>query len=449
MLILLVSLMLLPAKKTYAAFPGKNGQVAYTTLTIGDHSTMPALNSTLFSGGQEQVLNPTNFLYSPRYSADGTKLTVSGSTSIDDSATSNIYVMNSDGSGLRNVTNINQANYPNMPQYQAAYSSFNKDGDKIAYTAFWEDGNNNNRSRIHVINQDGTGDIQLTDPADNTCDVYPVFSPDSSKIAYVHSSMSGRTSSIFIMDQNGQNQHKILDIDTDYDDNCLDTVDSFQYVGFAHSAFFEGRGVSSIDWSPDGSKLVYSHGTSTVDGDRTEFEDNLYTSDLEGNVQKISTADGLQDNGVAQNAQNDPPENMNFTALLNPQFTPEGGVIYKKFTISIPYKYDNDQSQWMSDEQNAIILGSIYADDIQGGAERQVVQSQPLHGQAGFSLLYSYILPSVQPITIPPHNQSESLASTGQNPALYAFTAVTILCIASALLTSKRHNSSRTFKIKN
>ena len=116
----------------------------------------------------------------PSWSPDGTRITFSFISSDPTTAGQNIYVMNVDGSGVAKLTNYH---YPDsFPQ--ASYPAWSPDGSKIALSI----SNNNDSyglkgSNIFVMNTDGTGLVQLT--TDNLSQG-PVWSPDGTQIAYTY-----------------------------------------------------------------------------------------------------------------------------------------------------------------------------------------------------------------------------------------------------------------------
>ena len=146
-----------------AAFPGQNGKIAfqrggadpeiYTVEPDGTAATRLTSNST-FDG-------------QPVWSPSGSKIAFWGSGAGD---TSDIYVMNQDGTGLTNVTNT-----ADRGELEPAWSP---DGTKIAFTASTTGG-----VHIFVMNADGSGATQITTAAG--FNAQPAWSPDGTKIAYV------------------------------------------------------------------------------------------------------------------------------------------------------------------------------------------------------------------------------------------------------------------------
>ncbi len=140
-----------------------------------------------------------------------------------DGAARDIWVINADGSGLENLTNS-----PGMADGHAAWSA---DGAQIAWSRFDLDAQTSN---IWAMDADGSNPVQLTDdPVGNNC--FPAWSPDGAQIAFVSTR------------------------DGDYEVYVLDVADA------AAGAWGEEVNVTNHPaydrypaWSPDGSKIVFS-----------------------------------------------------------------------------------------------------------------------------------------------------------------------------------------------
>lgn len=127
---------------------------------------------------------------------------------------SEIFVMNTDGSGQTNLTN--HSAWDCCP-------AWSPDGTKIVFTSD-RDGN----GEIYVMNADGSNPTRLT--FNDYWDRHPAWSPDSTKIVFV-SYQPNDLSGIQVMNADGSNQ-----------------------ITLAHSG--EGYYISP-SWSPDGAKIAF------------------------------------------------------------------------------------------------------------------------------------------------------------------------------------------------
>ena len=101
-----------------------------------------------------------------------------------------LYVCNVDGSDLRQITNLGQANWAPF---------FHPSGEKIIFSS-------NHASEkgypfnLYMINLDGTGLEQITE--DGVFDAFPMFSPDGKKLIFSSNRVNGgtRATNLFIAD---------------------------------------------------------------------------------------------------------------------------------------------------------------------------------------------------------------------------------------------------------
>lgn len=208
-----------------AAFPGRNGRIAFTR-DVGTNAevfTMNANGSGQFrltnSAGDERrpsfspggtrlafarIIPPgnweiftTNFDgteevnrtrdvpahdYTPVFSPDGRKIAYASFRGLH----ADIYVMNLDGSGKRRLTATGAAD--------EFYPAFSPDGRRIAFQS-----NRDGDWEIFTANAGGTRERQLT--RNSGGDLHPVFSPDGRRIAF-ESDRAGNVE-IFTMNVNG------------------------------------------------------------------------------------------------------------------------------------------------------------------------------------------------------------------------------------------------------
>ena len=111
----------------------------------------------------------------------------------------NLYVPNSDGSGLRNLTSKLAAG-SRLGAGPASDSVWSLDGRKIAFVRL------NTRLGVYVVNADGSGVRNLT-PKPMEAYAAPAWSPDGRKIAFV-SDRDG-TYDVYLMNADGSGQERL------------------------------------------------------------------------------------------------------------------------------------------------------------------------------------------------------------------------------------------------
>ncbi len=109
-------------------------------------------------------------------------------------ASFNVYVINADGTGLKNLT-------PNLVSGYAPVWS--PDGKLIAFT-----GSTGGLPQIFVMNADGSDQRQLTQDTTPTGAGYPTWSPDGKKIIYI-SNPDTSASEYYIINNDGSQQQQI------------------------------------------------------------------------------------------------------------------------------------------------------------------------------------------------------------------------------------------------
>ena len=158
-------------------------QIAYAADT-SEGSSIHIVNA---DGSDDHVVGLTlqgRDYFSVVFSPDGTRLLYDAGT---DSGFG-IFVMDVDGSAVTPLGPTNQ-------DYDPAWSP---DGERIVFTRQEEGA----ESDIWVMDADGTDVRQLTNDGPGSTNLYPTFSPDGTKIAYV-GGVTGGPGSLTVMDADG------------------------------------------------------------------------------------------------------------------------------------------------------------------------------------------------------------------------------------------------------
>ncbi|MBI4846911.1 MAG: PD40 domain-containing protein [Candidatus Omnitrophica bacterium] len=196
---------------------------------------------------------------------------------------SEIYVMNSDGSGVKRLTDDEESDL--SPQWSP-------DGGKIVFVS-GRDGN----PEIYAMDADGSNVKRLTvyPGEDNT----PSWSPDGSKIVFI-SDRDGN-SEIYVMDADGSNIKRITK-EKDYDGEPSWSADGQKIAFVSTRKFFRCCGLYTMnpqgaklklitqtphdsgtfllgpDWSQDGTRIVFNSDKNR----QTENDDDIYAINSDG-----------------------------------------------------------------------------------------------------------------------------------------------------------------------
>jgi Tol biopolymer transport system component len=199
-----------------------------------------------------------------------------------------IYIMDADGSNMRQLTDLDY-------DYSPALSP---DGTQVAFYATSRDRDN----EIYVINTDGSGLTRLTNREGE--DTAPSWSPDGSRILYISSVFTtGAYLNIFVMDADGSNPHPLTNF-TDTDGFSAGWSPDGSQIVFAtvknhvfHLNIMDADGsnaqviktdpaqeIGSPVWSPDGTKIAFLSRKSA--GDPPELD----VINIDGTDQRSLTA---------------------------------------------------------------------------------------------------------------------------------------------------------------
>lgn len=190
--------------------------------------------------------------HSPVWSPDGTKIAFISNRDY----LFTLYVMNADGSNSRRVGDLSEPSEP----------AWSPDGNKIAFSLGRRVtvGMDKPTANIFVVNVDGSGLTQLTHDAG--LNINPAWSPDGKQIAFTSNRASDSKSRIWVMNADGSNQREIPN-------NNINTSSHYPNISF--------------DWSPDGTKILFTHYRACRDG----LEVAIYVMNVDGSNPRLLTDD--------------------------------------------------------------------------------------------------------------------------------------------------------------
>ena len=236
--------MLATATSAQAAFPGTNGPIYFDSNRNVGAADIYAITP----GSPATRVTTSTSSADPAVSPDGSKVAF---ISADPGEPYQVFVVNADGTGRRQVTTSSPA------KSQPAWSP---DGTRIAYVANSFDVDAQTDPEIWSISASGTGAIQIT--ANTVSDTSPAWSPGGTRIAFV------RGFDVWVMAAAGGTETNLTpNIGTPCPpEGC-----------------YQGRDADPA-WSPDGTKIAYVHGFDRLDGGLP----NIWTMDSTTGANKVN-----------------------------------------------------------------------------------------------------------------------------------------------------------------
>ncbi|HVH64756.1 MAG TPA: hypothetical protein VM674_01880 [Candidatus Acidoferrum sp.] len=170
-----------------------------------------------------QLTHLGEFTADPSWSPDGTQLVFENFPGPGLCCT-NLWTINADGTGLRQLTNFSANTFPGEPE-------FSPDGESIAFQQFPNGAGPGHHAAIFVMKADGTHLRQVTDLALDAG--HPEWSPDGSRIIF-NNDFTGMVGDIFTIRPNGTQLTRLTDV-----------------IPLGEADF-------RPDYSPDGTKIVFN-----------------------------------------------------------------------------------------------------------------------------------------------------------------------------------------------
>jgi TolB protein len=224
---------LIPRPVALATAPGHNGQIAFRRY-LGPDRTKGAIFVAARDGTGERQLTTAPGKASDDYpdmAADGSFVAFQRCGT----KTCGVYVVNTDGSGLRRVDDGCAQLPPKCTDN--SYPAISPDGKQIAFNrAFGRIRHGQfDHSGIYRMRIDGSRLRRVSLPAGRTAqDVEPQWSPDGRQVVFVRNNISAKpagTQAVFVVDADGSGRRRVTP--------------------------YRIRAGDGPDWSPDGSQILF------------------------------------------------------------------------------------------------------------------------------------------------------------------------------------------------
>jgi Tol biopolymer transport system component len=273
---------LLTVGTAHATYAGRNGRMAFVSNLSGTYQ-LYTINSDGSDMRQITNLPPTdNSLWTPDYSPDGRQIVFSH----DMTGALEMYVINADGTGLTQVTHDGLADF---------FARWSPDGQRFVFLSV---SLKNGAGVITTMRTDGSDRVVLTDdiPYDS---IQPEYTPDGKQIVFT-SQAGGLVSALWIMDADGSHKRRLTEPPLEAGGPAI-SPDGKRLALYSHQDTpkpadiwvmnVDGSSLQRLipealypNFSPDGTKLVFAKGT------LASGPINLYTMNPDGShVKKVAT----------------------------------------------------------------------------------------------------------------------------------------------------------------
>jgi Tol biopolymer transport system component len=259
--VLAAILLVMVTRPAEATFPGTNGKIIFERQTTDILALNPDGTTPRLGEGSKPAVSP-----------DGSRIAYVLSR--------NIWLMNADGTGIRQLTTDSKFNDD---------PAWSPDGSRIAFSAgspgAFDDAD------IFVMNADGSGKINLTNTQSNLSESDPAWSPDGSRIAYTRSFCDpngGGAQCVFVMNADGTNPQNL-------------TPETILSQCPNQPGYFHKGASEDPSWSPNGARIAFEGTVICPNGSGTDIwvmnangsgKINLTNDNSTGDRQPVFSPDG-------------------------------------------------------------------------------------------------------------------------------------------------------------
>lgn len=286
-LITAMAISLAAAPATFAAFPGKNGQIAFDKSKGGLYKDIYVMKPN--GKRQRNITNtPKVTETDPSFSPNGRKLVFLFTTA--DYKHSGIGVVGADGTGMKRIVN---------GKYDEAFQSpsWTKDGKSIVFTRLQ---GTNPPSHVYTVGANGGSQRQLTFD-DDVQDFAPHSSPASGQIVYYSYPPGSHAFEFWVGSTTPLAEHEANDFSPDGKRFIFQRDHDIYACAIDGSGLVKLAGLPKVDeapvWSPDGRKIIFTN----------EASHDIWIANADGSgLKNLTRAPGFEHNaswGVAAKSQ--------------------------------------------------------------------------------------------------------------------------------------------------